>query len=94
MPKRKGITSEDLLAHMQNMQRVLLSRIEGVEKSLGARMDRLEKRMDRLEEKIDRVERNLTNQIDAIDQRLDAIEIELLPKRVARLEKHMGLAAA
>lgn len=56
-------------------------------------MGHIESRMNRLEDKMERVHRNLSSQLDAIDKRLDAVEIEFLPKRVQRIEKHLGLAA-
>lgn len=54
-----------------------------------SRFMRLEDRFDHMEDRMDRMERNLTRQIDAIDQRLDDIEIEMLPKRVAKLEEEV-----
>lgn len=55
---------------------------------------RMNKRFDNVDGRIDRLERNLTRQIEAIDKRLDAVEIEQLPKRVSRIEKHLGMASA
>ena len=85
MPKQDdGITLKTILDHMQNMQRVLMAEIQGVEKRLTIRIDRMEARIDKMDV-------NLTAQIDAIDKRLDAIEIEKLPDRVKKLEVAVGL---
>ncbi|MDD4628671.1 MAG: hypothetical protein PHE68_04755 [Candidatus Peribacteraceae bacterium] len=63
---------------------VLLQHMQGMEQRLTSRMDGLGNKMDRMHV-------NLSAQIDAIDQRLDVIEIENLPKRVAKLERVVGI---
>jgi RecB family exonuclease len=80
------VTKEDVLRAIADIRQDLLKEI----KSLDSKIDGVEKR---LSGRIDRVERNLTNQIDAIDTRLDAVEIEYLPQRVSRIEKHLHLPA-
>ena len=70
-----GITMRILLSHMQNMQQVLVER-----------MDRLEKRIDA---KIDHTHHLLVMQLDGIDARLNGMEIEFLPRRVKALEVAM-----
>lgn len=64
--------------------RHVLSHVQGME-------IRINQRFDAVDERFNRLERNLTFQIDAIDKRLDAVEIEYLPKRTDRIEKHLGL---
>lgn len=75
------ITLGTILEHLRAFEGRMLGQFTG-----------LEGRMDTLEQRIDRMDRNLTRQIDAIDKRLDAVEIEQLPKRVTRVERHLNLA--
>jgi len=83
--KDKDITLGTILEHMRGMEQRMTTQLHEVD-------GRLTKRLDSLEVGLDRVHRNLSSQIDAIDKRLDAIEIEYLPKRVSRIEQHLGLA--
>jgi len=71
----------------------ILEHIQGLRDDVTGRLGHIEQQMDRMVTRMDRMEQNLTNQIDAIDKRLDEIEIELLPKRVAKLEEAVGMAA-
>lgn len=86
------ITLRVILQHMQAMEHRLMStlgsRIDSLDTRLSGKIESLATRMDRMERKMD----NHTLQLDAIDKRLDAVEIEDLPKRVRRLERHTGLA--
>jgi len=72
--------------------RILFEHMQGMEQRLTKRMDGFDNRMDSLAARLDRVHASLSQQIDAIDKRLDAVEVENLPRRVRRLEKHCGLA--
>lgn len=71
---------------------IILEHLRAMESRIRERFENVEFRLDRVELGQQRLERNLTAQIDAIDKRLDPVEIEHLPKRVTRLEKHCGLA--
>lgn len=64
--------------------RHIMSHLQGLEQRINERFEKAESNMKRME-------RNLTFQIGAIDKRLDAVEIEYLPKRVSRIEKHLRL---
>lgn len=72
----------------------ILEHMRGMEERIGQRFENVACRLDRLELGQQRLERNLTAQIDAIDKRLDAVEIEHLPKRMSRVERHLGFKAA
>lgn len=84
------VTLGTIMEHMRGMEQRVTSRIQEVHEDLSKRMDGLDAK---LTGRLDRLERNLTAQIDAIDNRLDAMEVEHLPKRVARVEHHLGLTA-
>ena len=84
------ITLGTIMEHMRGMEQRVTSRIQDVHEDLSKRMDGLDAK---LTGRLDRLERNLTSQIDAIDKRLDAMEVEHLPKRVARIERHLDLSA-
>lgn len=79
----KDITLGTIMEHLRAMEDRINKRFEGVDK-----------RFDGVDARIDRMERNLTRQIDGVDKRLDAVEIEKLPQRVGRIEKHLELAPA
>lgn len=90
----EDITLKTILEHLQAFRVDITTQLHTMENRMTQRMDGLEHRVDSLEVRIDRMDRNLSRQIDAIDKRLDAIEIEEVPKRVRRIEEHVGLAAA
>ena len=87
----KDITMHDLLAHMQNMQRVMREELVNIQKGLALARTSLTGEAREVKNMIRNSESRLTAQIDAIDARLDEIEIELLPKRIAVLEKAVGI---
>lgn len=82
----ENITLGMIMSHMHGMESRLHDKMNRIEHRLSGRIDNLENRMNRMEH-------NLTCQIDAIDKRLDSVEIEELPRRVRRIEEHLGLAA-
>jgi len=84
--KDEDITPKVLLEHMQNMQRVLMERMDGLDQYMGGLDQKIDNAEKKLIYRIDKLEINLTQQIDGIDQRLDTIEIEKLPQRVTALE--------
>lgn len=77
--------------------RILLDHLRGTEHRLHQEVHALDAKIDKVQQvltrRIDHLESNLTRQIDAIDGRLDAVEIEHLPKRLKKIELHLGLAA-
>lgn len=84
----QGITLSIILEHLRAFETRMLGKLQAVD----GRMGLLESRIDKLGNRMDRMECNLTAQIDAIDKRLDEVEIEYLPKRVSRIERHLKLA--
>jgi hypothetical protein len=85
-PADDGITLKMVMDHIQHQWQMLMGEIKNVWKEIRD----LRKEMN---ERFRDVEHRLTIQIDGIDQRLDAIEIENIPKRMRRVEKHLKLAA-
>lgn len=83
--EEKGITLGTILSHMQAME----IRINAKFKMVDQRFAMVDKRFDAVDRRFNRLE----YQIEAIDKRLDSVEIEHLPARVTRLEKHAKLAA-
>jgi hypothetical protein len=88
--KKKTVTLGTIMSHMTNMKEDLIERIDDVKTSLNARINDVN---TGLNARMDRMERNLTRQIDGIDKRLDAVEIEQLPRRVRKIEEHLGLVS-
>ncbi len=91
---QEEITPRLLLEHMQGMEQRINKRFDAVDQrfeSVGARIDRLD---HKLSTRLDRLENKLSTQIEHIDKRLDDIELEYLPKRVRRIERHLKLTAA
>lgn len=93
-----NITLIDIMRHMQGMELRLRDEFkEQIEKVRHELCNELRGEMrsmeGRLTTRIDTLERNLTGQIEGIDGRLDGLEIVQLPKRVQRIEEHVGLAA-
>lgn len=85
--KESDITLGTILEHMRGMESRIMAELHETD-------GRLTKRIDSLEANLVRIHRNLSGQIDQLDKRLDAIEIEELPKRVTRIERHLGLTSA
>jgi len=81
---RTGVTPAILLQHMRGMEQRLSRNIEDTKTELKGDITRIETKMDRMHV-------NLSGQIGALDERLDSVEIEFLPKRVAKLEKVVGM---
>lgn len=82
-PKVKGVTIKILLEHMQNMQRVILDQMH-------SRFGRVENRIGLVEQRLGLAEQRLLNAIagdDTMEARITEIELEVLPKRVLKLEK-------
>lgn len=86
-PADDGITLKMVMEHMEHRDKRLMEHMQIV-------MNELRDLRKEMNSRFTSLERRLTMQIDAIDQRLDAVEIENLPKRVRRIEKHLKLAAA
>jgi len=92
------ITLKDILEHMRGMENRLDAKIDALDIKFTEKFDFLDKKIDHVEEKltqkIENAEIKLSTQISNIDERLDTVEIEQLPKRVTKLEKHTGLVVA
>lgn len=86
-PADDGITLKMVMEHMQHQGQILMDEIKNVRQEMGEGFRRVYSDMQKMEHR-------LVIQIDAIDQRLDAIEIENIPKRMCKVEKHLGLVTA
>ena len=82
------------MADMDVTLGAVMEHLRAMEGRINKRFENADFRLERIESGQQRMERNLTRQIDGIDKRLDEIEIEKLPQRVDRIEKHLQLSPA
>jgi hypothetical protein len=94
MTHKSEITSAVLLDHMRGMENRLAGRIDALESDVGgirSDMKNFEKKVDGKFEVVNRKLEIMNIGIDNIDKRLDAVEIENLPRRVTKIERHLGI---